>query len=411
MLIALLLAALLAKPDVLIIVLDDVGWTDFQAVDTPNLDELADEGVLFHRAYAHPWCRPTRAALLFSVWDGASYGNLCKLPTAFALPEIDSLPSILSGYSTGLFGKWHLGNNNNIAFTAWETPQLHGFDTWRAGTPDNIFSQACNSLDYTDWKRVDDGVVTPGVSTYNTIAVRDAWCDWWTNTPGEKMAVVAYQAAHEPFHIPPSSILPSSYTPPAQVGPREQYEAMVQSLDFVLGEMLEVVDNDTWVFVFGDNGTPYNALASPSQDPLKVKHTTFEQGVHVPLVVRGPGAIPGDYFGPVNVADIMPTVSGLTMSLMPADRDGISFYGALIGMDSPRDWTYVHTKRGNPKGGLPGSDEAVIEERWKLREFDGTQTLYDLLYDPLEETPLDPDDPVYAVHVTRLRALLAQARS
>jgi arylsulfatase A-like enzyme len=110
----------------------------------------------------------------------------------------------------------------------------------------------------------------------------------------------------------------------------------------------------------------------------------------------------------VNVADIMPTVATLIGAAMPL-RDGISFLNALQGGDPPRDWTYVRTRRGNPPT-APGNDEAVIEERWKLRVFSGQEQLYDLLYDPLEDTPIDPNASSVAGVVARLRGRLSEAR-
>jgi arylsulfatase B len=399
-------------PDVLLVVLDDVGLTDVDAIATPTLDYLASEGVSFRRAYANPVCSPTRHSLLFGEFYGEIAGDTCSsFPSKATSPAVFSLPKMAKGvgYGTGLFGKWHVGSN---PLGDWAlSPHLHGFDVWRAGIPSNI--PQCGGNSYWDWKRVDDGVVTRS-SQYQTEALRDELLAWWTSTPSPRFAYVGLQNAHSPHHAPPASFLPSGFV----VGStrRDLYEAMVVSADLVLGEILAYVDlRTTWVIVIGDNGTPPEAVAA-GQNNNKVKGTTFEEGVKVPLVIAGPGAARGAVSESlVHACDLLATIADLAHARIPAGaaRDSRSLV-PILRDPAARVREFVisdHVPDNRSMPGQPsGQDRAVITERWKLRRVAKTlEELYDLEHDPDELRPLDPSkllDPAHARIVEALRSTL-----
>jgi len=331
-------------------------------------------------------------------------GGVCGPLSARTIPHgAYSLGKLFkgAGFATGAFGKWNLGPN---LVAGWEIgPQLHGFEAWRAGLPDNVSSPMCGGSDYEDWTRVDDGVVGTS-SEYQSHAVRDEFLRWWKGTDGPRFGYVAFQAPHSPFHLPPDF----SY-PPLNYSDRAKFEYMVQSLDLMVGDMLSSIDLDRTYFVFvADNGTP-TGVPRPDQSANKVKGTTFRDGVRVPLIVAGPGLAQGETDALVHVVDLLATLADLAGIRVPGhlELDSRSFAGALV---DPERWTperpFVYLETDTP--GLP-HDRAIVTDRYKLRNVDGSEELYDLLADPREETPLDLAD--YGALVAWLRAVLSDPSS
>jgi len=362
-----------ARPDVFVFVLDDVADADIDTIRTPNIDALAARGVRYRRAYAMPQCMPSRHAILFGAFVDEGHGLAC----AEAGPEtldhaVPSLPKAMAGagYRTALFGKWHLGSNR---LGPWElTPHFHGFETWRAGLP--VGAVECGGTGYTDWVRVDDGVVRRE-TTYVLEAIRDSFLAWLDEDHGDEpsFAVVAFQTAHLPWQVPPAHLLPPRY----RVGDklRGQYEAMVVALDRVLGEMLARVDPDAWIVLVGDNGTPFRV----SDDKGLAKFTVFERGIRVPFLLAGPGLEPGESQRLVHLVDVWPSLAG-ALGLPCQAPDGVSVLG------EPRQWIYC-VQRENKWA--PRSEEAIVEERWKLRVVgEAREEYYDLTRDPDEKKPM-----------------------
>jgi arylsulfatase A-like enzyme len=389
------------RPDVVVFMIDDVADSDIDAIPTPNLDRLAAEGVRFRRAYSHAWCSPTRDALMRSAWLGRDHGDACLPAGASTLDTgVFDLPKLFEGqgYHTAHLGKWHLGSNS---LGPWEmTAHLLGFDHVRAGIPIGT----CDPFPR-GWARLDDGVVT-NVFGDRTIALRDAFEEWWSSLEGPRFAMVNFSAAHRPFIFPPQSILPPRYPRPQDPTNREAYEAEVVGVDFVIGQLLPVLGPDTWVVFLGDNGTPGAVPGMPlgetdatrrDQDPTRVKLTCYEDGVRVPLIIRGPGVLAGkDSQDLVHVVDLLPTFAEILGVPLLAPVDGVSFAPALHGGAGVRDFVYVHSP--------PRRDCAVIQRRWKLlTDSKGREELYDLQTDPREEHPLAPIGPV----ANRLRLLRA----
>ncbi len=430
MLVPLLLATLGAatsdvedgRPDVVLVIIDDVGANIAESVDMPVLDALASEGVRFTRGYSHAWCAPTRDSIYRSVWRGGYHGKLCN-----SLPEPRTLDHgehflgksmAAAGYATAFFGKWHQGTARPLSQVAgfgttpigWPVaPHFFGWETVRACIPDD--STVCNQGpgSYTNWVRIDDGTVSTE-RRHATVETRDAFLDWWAEKADEpRFAVVAFQACHAPFDPPPAWILPTGYPLATNATARENYEAMVASVDFVLGEMLTAIwSDDPWILVIGDNGTPGchpvtndcdTNVALPGLE-LRSKLTTYEPGVRVPFVIAGPrgrDALVADDL--VHVVDLYPTILDLAGIEIPAGLQGQSLVPALRGRPLGREWVVVSSS---------GGEGAAIERAWKLRrDRAGDERLFDLERDPQELAPLEPDD--HPQIAARLRARFNQA--
>jgi len=398
------------RPDVLIVIGGDFGWRDVTPhVRTPTIAQLERRGMTLRKAFSYPAGGLTAYTVLFGrhprrsgIDATPSYYGSSSVPDPD--PALVSLPKILreAGYATGLFGKWNLGKND-VEHRA-RTPHLHGFDTWRAGVPGVVVQGG--GTGYRNWLRVDDGVERME-RTYQTAALRDAWLDWWGATEGPKLAVCAFHVAHLPFHDPPPELLApypkgsrGIITPEqtARSRTRIQYEEMVGSLDTVLGQMLEHVSDETLVLFFSDNGTPVKARA-PDQDSGKIKHTTFDGGVNVPMFVVGPGIGRGTCSSLVSTVDVLATVADLVDAPVPdgAAEDSLSFR-ALLGDPGRRIRDHVFAE---------DEDEAMVRtETHKLRRHGEGLDLYDLRTDPDESRPLDGGKERNADVLAALRRVL-----
>jgi arylsulfatase A-like enzyme len=375
-------------PDVLVIIGDDIAHADVAALMDagwlPNLDALAARGVSFPRAYAAATCSPARRALLTGLWYAEESGAKCLAPTGAELPlAAVTLAELVRGAGAypALFGKWHVGANPTGG--RWEdAPLVHGFRAWEAGHPDNVNTQ-CGGVSYFRWLRVDLG--RSAISReYEPDAVFGAAAVAWRTTAAPKVFVVAPQLAHAPFHRPPS--LPPGY--PAPLTPRERYEAMIVALDAYVGRMLALTGPEDLVIFVGDNGTPGDVAPEPD----RAKTTTFERGIHVPLIVAGPG-FTGGVVDPrlAHIADVFATVAEFVGASVPPGLDALSLRGAA---------THPEVVCGTP------GDVCATTGTVKLRRTDATgESLHDLALDPGETLDLS-GDPSYAAIEAHLRAVL-----
>ncbi len=383
-LLSLCLVAPQVRPNVVVVVWDDVGDRDAVPALTPNLHAMAAQGVRFRRAYSHGWCAPTRDSLLRGAVLGRARGDACLPPTSESGDHgALNIAKVFDGqgYRTLYTGKWHGGSSDVGSWPA--TLSVQGWDDVRAALP---VGPTCGIGPGS--VRIDDGVAsqrgTP--STAETATVRDALLSWWAATPPPRLAMVNFKSAHSPYELPPQDVLPPGYAPPIEPTQRDLYEAEVRSLDFVLGQILSVVGPDTYVVVLGDNGTPAD-VPGPGQDPSRLKLTSYEGGVRIPLVVRGPGlAIGHESQALVHVADVLPTLARIVDVKPRLVVDGRTFVGPLIGLAGSRETVFVWSD--------PLLDTAMIGRRWKLlTRADGVEELYDLENDPLEQAPLPPVGP------------------
>lgn len=418
MIAAFLLALAQSPPDVVVFVMDDVSTMDLALyggpVSCPNLEALAAQGVNFTRAYANPTCAPSRRSLLAGHWwlTGNGFGCPGDSPDANTpQPSEAFLPEVIP-HTSGVVGKWHLGTDP-LGISSEIAPGRHGFDRWAAGSHGNVPS--CGGDDYTEWLRVDAG---PGyayvaISTaYEPKAVRSAFVSGWPVSASPKFALVSPNLAHAPYHAPPPSVLPPGYVVGGTV--RLKFEAMIAAYDFLLGQMLAVVDlQTTLVVVVGDNGTP------PQVSTDKAKGTTFERGVRVPLVMAGlPVNAPGRSVGElVHLVDIWATLADVGSGSIPGGSPwplvGVSLRPILEDAPHPpiREWALLGTGWGTPGG----EAASIRSDGTKLRvvDLDGdgfsdTTALYDLTTDPTEDINRDAD-PAYAFRFVEHMAWLSQA--
>jgi arylsulfatase A-like enzyme len=406
--------------DVLVVVGGDFGWPDVTPhVKTPAFGRLMQEGRVLRRAYSFPVGGLTVYSELFGRYparDGitqnpAYWTDPVEPPPDPAHPTLSSLLKA-RGYHTALFGKWNLGRA--AAGPRARSPELFGFDTWRAGVPGLVTMGG--GTGYSDWIRVDDGV-EERTQAYQTTAVRDAFVEWWRATPSPRFALVGFHTAHQPFHRPPPALHDEDFDRPTRRDPelsgnalarferrepvRRLFRAMVQSLDTVVGQMLRAVGRDAYVFLHADNGTPVKA-ATFDRPEERLKHTTFEGGVNVPFLVRGPGIEPGPSSSLVSTVDLPATVAELLGFPLSdgAAIDSVSF-APVLRAPAARTRTFVYSAT---KG-----EDMLRTETHKLRRLggpEGEHLLYDLVADPVEDRSLNTERRGHAARLAKLRALL-----
>jgi len=395
------------RPNILLVIADDVGVDKIgaygenpEAPATPNIDRLAEQGLLFRRAFANPKCSPTRAGILTGRY-GFRYGIGDHLiPSddwALLLGELTIPEALDLGdeplYQHSAVGKWHLGGFEEGDW-GFIHPNRSGFALY-AGAMENlvgIILEDGRTQNYFHYRKVLNGspyirhvyatVDTTNDAIHRIDRMEEPWFLW-----------MAYNAAHSPYHAPPDALNPSGVTDDDSGAAR--YDAMVESIDMELGRLLDSIPPDvrerTLVVFIGDNGTPGSVRTGP-QTGRPGKETVYEGGIRVPLVVAGPSVlVPGsEVEAMVLHTDLFATFLELAEVWVDLPSESISMAAYLEDPGHPSQRDFVFAERFRPNGFVPHEmmRRTVREERWKLIVNDGVEELYDLETDPLEATNL-----------------------
>ena len=269
-------AAAQTRPNILLIVTDDVGYGDIGSygapdVKTPNLDRLAREGTRFSDFYAAPTCSPTRASLI----SGRYYQRVRierPLPTTATeqglRPTGRSLPALLkgAGYATALIGKWHLGYKPEYS------PNAHGFDYFfgfKSGLID--YWQHTDGNGQHDFFENDQPAHPDGYSTDLFADRAIKFIEEHANAPF--FVEVAFNAAHWPFQIPDHrSVAPNNarFVQPVDenTSTRGDYVKVLERADQGIGRLLATLtarglDRNTLVVFMNDNGGEWLSRNAP----------------------------------------------------------------------------------------------------------------------------------------------------
>ena len=402
--------------NVLLIVADDVGLDSVDAYQvshipafTPNIDRLAEEGVMFRNVWANPTCSSTRALIQtgrYAFRNGLGLivnpnGNGWSLqPGELIIPEaLDLRPDL--GFQHATIGKWHLTNNTTGGAMG---PNLAGYGH-HSGALDNLTGQK----GYTRWNSVRDGIQS--VETrYATATEVDYALEWLEDAQEPWFLHLSFHSAHNPFHSPPQGTFTGQLP---DVDPREHprpfYRAMVENLDREVQRMLDGLGDaraNTNVIFIGDNGTPDEV----TPDPIPEGHgkiSPYEAGIRVPMIVQGPAvAQPGrEVEFLTHLVDIYPTVLELCGLDLEEDLplghelDGISFLPYIENPSAPRLRETIVSELFTPNEPF-GPNAAPKEKLWRMvrdpryklirREVSGvvTEEFYDLFIDPHETQDL-----------------------
>lgn len=381
------------KPNILLINIDDMGWRDVgfmgsEFYETPNIDALAADGMIFTNAYASASnCAPSRACMMSGQWTprhgiytvtnsdrGKSEDRkLVPTPNNEYMPTDNILiPELLknAGYATCHAGKWHLNDD----------PTLFGFDVniggSHAGNPGSY---------YPPYKNV-PSLNAPTDNYYLTNLIMDKTLQFLNGVEDQPFFLYySPYAVHTPIH-PVDSLLPNYEGKPAWNGQdNAEYATMVENLDIQIGRLIENLENsekfkNTFILFISDNGGVYRIT---KQWPLRAgKGSYYEGGIREPMFVHWPGKVKAGIKTdiPVSNLDFYPTLLEVAGIQKPADKvlDGQSIFpiftetGTLA--ERPFFWHFpIYLQNGNKETQdplfrtRPGS--AIRLGDWKLIQY------------------------------------------
>ncbi|XP_014692062.1 N-acetylgalactosamine-6-sulfatase isoform X1 [Equus asinus] len=344
-------------PNILLLLMDDMGWGDLGVYgepsrETPNLDRMAAEGMLFPNFYtANPLCSPSRAALLtgrlpirngFYTTSGHARNAYTPQEIVGGIPDSERLlPELLkeAGYVSKIVGKWHLGHRPQFH------PLKHGFDEW-FGSPNCHFGPYDNRARpnipvYRDWEMVGRYYeefpinLKTGEANLTQIYLQEA-LDFIRRQQAARRPFFLYWAV-DATHAPVYASKPFLGT-----SQRGRYGDAVREIDDSVGKILHSLQDlgiaeSTFVFFTSDNGAAL--ISAPKQGGsngpfLCGKQTTFEGGMREPAVAWWPGRIPAGQVSHQlgSIMDLFTTSLSLAGLEPPRDRaiDGLSLLPAML---------------------------------------------------------------------------------
>ncbi|MFO0797205.1 MAG: arylsulfatase [Gemmataceae bacterium] len=428
-----------ARPNVLLVITDDQGFGDLGAhgnpvVRTPNLDAFTKQSAWLKNFHVSPVCSPTRAALLSGQYNYRTGVVDTFIGRSLMRPDVTILPQLLAGggYRTGLYGKWHLGDNYPLR------PEDRGFqDTlWSRG---GGLAQPSDHPDSTVATAYFDPFLTRNGKEERTRGYcTDVFTDAAVQFVGAKsekpfFAYVAYNAPHGPYQVPPALVVPyrgrdlgaGAFPQIGQpwAGKKDNSEdvarayAMIENVDTNFARLLKAIEDagqaqNTIVIFLTDNGPGDVRFNAGLRNR---KGTVYEGGTRVPCYVRWPGRVtPGHVVEtPLAHIDIVPTLLDACAVPLPDIKlplDGVSALGLLTGrnVDRPARTLFVQWHRGDvperyrafaargPRFKLVQANGVAPDAKWTPR-----YELFDIPADPFEQRDLAAEKPE---EVARLKA-------
>ncbi len=399
-----------ARPNIIHIVADDLGWKDVGfngATDlkTPNLDALAAGGARFSQFYVQPMCTPTRAALLTGRYP-FRYGLQTIVipgPAGYGLDTTEwLLPQALkeAGYTTAIIGKWHLGHADKKYW-----PRQRGFDYQYGPMIGELDYYTHSDFGVLDWFRDNKPVHEEGYTTH--LLGSDAVRYINERDPAQPFFLyLAFNAPHTPYQAPQEYIDRFKHI---EDPTRRIYAGMVACLDDEIGRVVAALDakglrDNTLIIFHSDNGGTTNAMFAGQMTDLSKtklpcdngpyrdgKGTLFEGGTRVVAAANWPGRItPQTVDGIIHIVDIYPTITALAGATTEKCKplDGLNVWPTIAeGKPSPRTEVIYNIE---PFRG------AIRQGDWKLiwRSLIPTSVdLFNIAEDPYEKNNLAAAHP------------------
>lgn len=406
-----------SAPNILFIIVDDLGAEgtavypelagDSGQVPVPNIEALAENGLVFDNAWSSPACSPTRGTVISGQYAHrtgvTAVGNV--LPSS-TVTIFDRLTSDSPNYSHAFFGKYHVGGGSIDPVPGRSFPAASGILQHVRDSGITTFRGILGGgvADYFDWTTFDINAPAVANTTYATTALTDFAIDYIRQHEAEKpeepwFIYQSYNAPHaanggnSPYQVPPSELhsvdlssvgnpAPGSYATNIPI-----YQANIQSLDTEIGRLLVEVDFENTIVIFvGDNGTP-PPVKDTGTKLRNAKGSVYEGGVRAPLIIAGAGVtrrgredalvVSSDYYATIlELAGVPLSQANNSYSLKPLLSDEAASTGR----------THSFTEITNGNGG--NKRWAIKDSRYKLLNDNGSWGLYDLEADPQESTDL-----------------------
>lgn len=427
----------LNKPNILIIHVDDLGYHDLsvngsQIYQTPNIDKLASQSVVFNNAYAnYPRCVPSRYAMMTGLYP-IQNGDVPD--DGFELSTISDDKNFIKqlnkvNYKTAYFGKWHLGKNDH-------SPKGFGYDysfaAGAAGSPISFIypfnTPKGNNKKVKKTPIVDIEEISKE-GDYLTDNLTDAVIKYISEADKSQpfMAMLSYYAVHQPLEAKAADIQRNQQeidafnfgNQPAYIKEgtgrtkmrqdNATYAAMVENMDVNIGRLLATLDQlgitDNTIVVFssdhgGLSNDGYNKRGlATSNYPLRAgKGWFYEGGIKVPLSIKW-----NEKFAPkqenksiVMLMDVFPTLVDIATSNKIEGVDGKSLLPLIEGSENWNNRTvYWHSSKARPKNTGENNSSAIRSGDWKLVHFyeENKIELYNVKKDISEATDLSNELP------------------
>lgn len=410
------------KPNILLIVADDLGWADVGwhggFSKTPVMDQLVKTGVELDQHYVQPVCTPTRTALMSGRYPGRFGPHALSPSNLRAMPlGTTTLASALKslGYATYQSGKWHLGARPEWSPTAFGFD--HGYGTLTGAADPWTHKYRKGELEDT-WHRDgkffhEEGNATELIAAEAVKRIREKRAPWFVYVP--------FHAVHTPVDAPDEYKKlydgVSFHKDPEKHDSRLRLAAMVSQLDAKIGQLVAAVEEtgqrDNTLIVFtSDNGgieslknayvgkvgdSPLNS----ENDPLRgQKATLFEGGTRVCAFANWPGKLaPRKHAHPMHAVDWLPTIASLVGYEAKTDLkwDGLNQWPALLGkVEKPEPRTiYIAANNG----------QSLRHGDWKLIQTKkGDEQLFNIAVDPYEKNDLAKKEPEKVAELQKLLA-------
>lgn len=414
-------------PNILFIMVDDLGpeWIGAygsESIQTPHVDRLASEGLLFNKAYSMPQCTPTRVTLLTGQYPYRhGWTNHWDVPRWGAGAHFDpkqnlSFARLLrnAGYATAAAGKWQI---NDFRVQP-EAMIEHGFDQYAMWT-------GYETLNPPSAERYQDAYIhtREGSKTYEGQFGPDMYTDF----------LIEFMKAHKeqpmfmyfPMALTHTPLIPTPHEPDAE-GKQGRHEAMTRYMDFLVGRLVDTLDElnlrkNTYIFFTTDNGTTRGIEGRMNGRTVAGgKGSLGENGIRAPFIVSAPGRIPQSTTTDIlmDFSDLFPTFLDLAGVPIPDSLvlDGHSFAANLLRPEEKglREWVLsmgFGPARLTEEGVQPVqifTDRIVRNHRYKLWIEEGTPSaMYDLELDPDEtENILESPKPEHREARDSLEAIL-----
>jgi uncharacterized sulfatase len=424
------------RPNFLFVLIDDMGYADLscygqKAIETPNIDRMAKEGIRFTQFYVNsPICSPSRTALMTGQfparWRITSYlasraENKARGIVNWLDPKATTVARLLhdSGYATGHFGKWHMGGQRDVG----EAPLIteYGFDksvTQFEGLGDRIlplndnfdgkpakqYALGSDKLGRGEITWMDRSKVTSGFVERALQFIRQSERD------GKPFYVDVWpDDVHSPF-FPPKALR-------GDATKKQLYLGVVRAMDEQLAPLFDAIRNDptlrtnTLIIIASDNGP------EPGAGSAGVfrghKGNLYEGGVREPFITWGPGLLAAKAIGTVNEktviagVDLLPSLVELaSLQLGDARLDGQDLSASILGTKQQKRTKPLFWNRPPDRPGEKGEkwpDLSVRDGDYKLllmEDGSGVQ-LYDLAKDPAETRNLASQKPEVVQRLTK----------
>ena len=420
------------KPNVIIILVDDLGWADISLrgapFKTPNIDSLFLEGASLNRFYTTPICSPTRAALMTGrdpLKLGVAYSVIMPWMNNGIHPDEHFMPESfkMNGYQTAMFGKWHLGHSQEIFH-----PNQRGFDDFYGHLHTEVgYFPPFSNQGGIDFQKNGVTIDDQGYSTF--LLAREA-SNWINSRDKEKpfFMYIPFLAPHTPLEAPKKLIekyktLEDTRKPTRNLAAdrarersktlapsaRPLYAAVVDALDQAIGEILlsieeAGIEEETIILFSSDNGGATYGGGGADNFPLRGgKGDTFEGSIRVVAALKWKGKIQaGSSLDQImTVMDVFPTLSSASGISMKNKKiiDGRDMWPAIVNQENiplKKDIFFVSE--------IPNYGQfhtTVFNDKWKLvqsissslLEIKIENKLFNITNDPYEYHDLSSQNP------------------